>query len=325
MMYRRLLCALAGVWFLSIVSVSHAINFDSNYQVLSGDYNGDGLQDIYLKPESRKALIGTQVRFVINATKPAIILQQSSDGSYSVNNSPTQASLDQVSWTSSTHNLIFGYYDDDGYGDIILQSKTSNYESMSLYGSGLRTTSIQQYLNGSTMGALFSADYATITIADVDNDGSDDVVIEHDGVIVSIGYGGGNQFAAEPQDPPGNDSSVVGTLKGSFTVSEGGAASYVIPIELPPGVNGVQPSLSFDYYSQGGNGNMGVGWNFTGVSVINRCPATIEIDGFTKAVDYGPDDKFCLDGQRLILTSGTYGSNGSEYLVQAGVIASIWA
>ncbi len=50
----------------------------------------------------------------------------------------------------------------------------------------------------------------------------------------------------------------VGTTPGSFNVANG-AASYSIPITVPPGVNGLAPSLSLTYSSQGGNGLLGMG------------------------------------------------------------------
>ena len=109
-----------------------------------------------------------------------------------------------------------------------------------------------------------------------------------------------------PHDP------TVGKLAGSAGTS-GGAASYSIPIALPPGRRGMQPSLSLSYSSRAGNGIAGMGWSLSGLSSLHRCPATIEQDGMIGPVSLTNADKLCLDGQRLIPTSGTYGALGTVY------------
>jgi RHS repeat-associated protein len=104
----------------------------------------------------------------------------------------------------------------------------------------------------------------------------------------------------------------VGKLAGSAGTS-GGAASYEIPIALPPGRRGMQPSFSLGYSSRAGNGIAGMGWSLSGLSSLHRCPATIEQDGMIGAVALTNADKLCLDGQRLIPTSGTYGAINTIY------------
>lgn len=107
---------------------------------------------------------------------------------------------------------------------------------------------------------------------------------------------------------------VPGAIPGGFGVSETGAATYSIPITVPPGTAGMAPKLSLNYSSQGGNGIAGVGWSIGGLSAITRCPQTIVQDGQTRGVQLDANDRFCLDGQRLIVISGaTYGAPGAEY------------
>ncbi len=102
-------------------------------------------------------------------------------------------------------------------------------------------------------------------------------------------------------------------IPGSFAVSESGAATYSIDIDVPPGTAGIEPKLSLTYSSQGGNGLFGMGWSLSGLSSITRCPKTVAQDGVRGAVKFDANDRFCLDGQRLIATSGTYGASGTEY------------
>jgi RHS repeat-associated protein len=121
----------------------------------------------------------------------------------------------------------------------------------------------------------------------------------------------------------------AGTIPGSFAVTDRGTASYSIPIEVPPGRLGMQPSLSLNYASTKNNGMLGMGWSLGGLSTITRCPAIVDRDdfagkGFPRPITYNADDWLCLDGHALIVTPGhTYGSDGAEYRTEIDTFAKI--
>src|SRR5882672_8196494 len=75
-----------------------------------------------------------------------------------------------------------------------------------------------------------------------------------------------------------------GRTAGSFNVSATGTSSYTRPIWTPPGPNGITPSISLNYSSQGGSGLAGVGWNLSAVSAIERCNPTTYQDGAAAAL-----------------------------------------
>lgn len=100
---------------------------------------------------------------------------------------------------------------------------------------------------------------------------------------------------------------------GKLEVNGVGGAVYSIPVDVPPGTAGMVPSISLQYNSQGGDGLLGVGWSITGLSEIDRCGKTLPVDGAVAGVSFTSNDRFCLDGQRLIGISGVYGADGSEY------------
>jgi RHS repeat-associated protein len=121
------------------------------------------------------------------------------------------------------------------------------------------------------------------------------------------------------------NASGAGRTTGSFAVSPSGSATYTIPIWTPPGPKGVQPSISLNYSSQGGNGLAGVGWNLSASTAIERCNRTKQQDGEAGAVTLTLVDRYCLAGNRLRVVSGTYGAAGSVYHTEIADFSRITA
>src|SRR5581483_7392147 len=113
------------------------------------------------------------------------------------------------------------------------------------------------------------------------------------------------------------------TLPGKFSVGSSGSATYNVPIALPPGTAGLVPSLSLEYNSQGSNGLLGIGWSLGGLPSIGRCPQTVAQDGALGAITFSGSDRFCMDGQRLVLISGTYGADSAQYRTEVETFSEI--
>lgn len=124
---------------------------------------------------------------------------------------------------------------------------------------------------------------------------------------------------------PAQATTVAGRTAGTFAVSSTGAATYTIPIWAPPGPRGVQPSIALTYSSQQGNGIAGVGWGISGLSSIGRCNLTYAQDAAPAPVALVTGDGYCMDGQRLRLTSGTYGVAGSTYQTEIANFVNVTA
>ena len=123
-----------------------------------------------------------------------------------------------------------------------------------------------------------------------------------------------NLFAKNTAPKSGSAASPgSGRTPGMLSVSMTGAATYRIPIALPPGINGVIPKLALSYNSQSGDGLAGYGWSVEGLSSINRIPSTIYHDNKSALVNFTDTDRYALDGQRLLLKSGTYHKPGAIY------------
>ncbi len=121
-----------------------------------------------------------------------------------------------------------------------------------------------------------------------------------------------NQITVPPAD---SISDAVGAIAGKLNVNNSGSVSYTIPLTTPVGIAGLAPNLALSYNSGAGNGVLGLGWSMSSMSVIRRCPQTLVQDGNAEEVEFDSDDRFCLDGQRLVLKNptDTYGAPGIEY------------
>ena len=108
----------------------------------------------------------------------------------------------------------------------------------------------------------------------------------------------------------------VGLKPASFQVDGSGQASYTIPVDVPPGIAGLQPKLAINYNHRQPNGILGVGWSITGLSAISRTKANYAIDNFNGAVCYDDLDRLALDGQHLINIQGEYGAADTLYYTE---------
>jgi len=116
-----------------------------------------------------------------------------------------------------------------------------------------------------------------------------------------------------------------GRTPGQFAVSPTGGAQYSIPIWTPPGPRGIQPHLSLVYNSQSGIGPLGIGWSLAGLGAITRCNKTYAQDTTPAAVALAVSDGYCLNGNRLRLTNGAYGTAGSTYQTEVADFSNVTA
>jgi RHS repeat-associated protein len=121
------------------------------------------------------------------------------------------------------------------------------------------------------------------------------------------------------------DASSFGRTTGKFGVSQVGTAQYAIPIWTPPGPKGIQPNLSLSYDSSASIGPLGIGWSLAGLGAITRCNLTTAQDTTPAPVALVTTDGYCLNGNRLRLTSGTYGTDSSTYQTEIADFSNITA
>lgn len=116
---------------------------------------------------------------------------------------------------------------------------------------------------------------------------------------------------------PINTNAKLGVIPGQGSVSPTGAGVYTVPIEVPSGINGMTPQLSFSYNSMGGDGVLGRKWGLSGLAQITRGGSQYYVDGKKSVAKHEKLDAYYLNGARLNYTSTStglgYGQSGARY------------
>ena len=281
-----------------------------------GDLNGDGRQDLLIQVNPGATQAGE--------SSYALLLADP-DGRFTHLNEVWNDSDFGGDWSPATHTLSLQDLNHTGVMDVVLTSKTlggSNYvfepnaqgqfTQPAVRWTGPETAQQALARRTPSSGTGISVTTAPVVKAATLTSAS----------ATTATTTQSQPLVQQAQTAGVNTQDTAGTLEGSAGVS-GGAATYTIPIVVPPGRAGMQPSLALAYSSRGGNSEMGVGWSLSGLSAITRCPATYAQDGYSRGVSYDYNDRFCLDGQHLMLQSGSYGKSGSSYRTELESFARI--
>lgn len=127
-------------------------------------------------------------------------------------------------------------------------------------------------------------------------------------------------YAHIPDSRDIDTSCIVGDIPVTSGVSQTGARTFEIPVDIFPAINGMQPKIAVSYNSQSPNSVMGPGWYISGLSTITRGAKSVYHDGNTSAISMTSADAFYIDGIRLIKTAGT--SSPYTYKSEHGHIAA---
>lgn len=325
-----------------------AVNW-SRYQVIFGNIDEDnaGLTDIYFHGLPLTLLLhGDVITPIIIEGEPGFIYYGRADGSFDgpsemdVEPNLVKAKLSDGTWQSAADaELNTGKFNSDGFDDLLIKNPNLGASSLIISGSQgdqLPLALLEITSSGYTRvpgGPLSTERFFSSNLHSSDTAlGTDGLTVDglfstRESLIQGLTNEGTSQSKNENISEP-NLSSLPApslssaqqaeldsftTVAGNFNVNEMGAAIYQLPIALPAGTAGVKPNISLNYSSQNGDGFLGLGWALSGISSIQRCRQTPQVDGDAVPITFSQSDRFCLDGQRLLVVSGAYGANGSQY------------
>ncbi|WP_444896249.1 Ig-like domain-containing protein [Microbulbifer sp. SSSA005] len=304
------------------------------YQLLSGDYTQVDIARAFLNSDTGRSIYA-----------PALSNTKFIDTLYE-RIFPGQGAP-QITWGGVTYSramlldMLSGGYSREQIAVLLTQSLEFSYATNTLLNYSFDYLYEQDYSWAVTTcdeGDEYTRDcdsdglpdwWEILFLGSTDYDSSDDP--DGDGITNGEAFAGNlspcdagcyNGIVDQPPIPAGipqlsaseiKTSESIGALSGNFRVNETGAATYSIPLSVPVGTAGVAPELALSYSSRSGNGLLGQGWSLSGLSSISRCNKTLDQDGKGAAVSWSKDDRFCLNGRRLVLVEGSYGKPGSQY------------
>ncbi len=290
-----------------------AVTFSPDDVIYQQDYNNDGLMDYIVTPPVRWVPIDVDgITSIVPTAQAYSVLLKQADGSYTIQQLENFMMLPDGVTPLTNLSRTYKDFNGDGINDFFLRTATAT-GVISYTSSGVSNSSKINLSNFIGNGVI------VMSVTDANGDGITDIMISEDGVIKAVAYGNRNGGVNNILNqlnyvlPSNNPSNMVVNLAGQLDVNDMGAANYSLPIDVPPGINGLQPAISVSYSSMSGNGPMGIGWNLAAGGSITRCGKTKEQDNLHDGVDFDADDQFCLDGQRLrMMNSGTPYAQGGQ-------------
>lgn len=320
------LCLVVTGLFSVIANATTGI-WGNGYKIYSGDVDGDGLDDLYFEYHRPVIILHGDVATPITmAQLPNFVLYGTADGASLSYGPPLEITLDEsviigLKQLDSAASMV-GDFNGDGDSDLfvhstvplILHANDNNLPALAqTFPIGSDTTEIAVLLS--------SADPEKIAIKDSNGDGKDDIVITG---VTTLLAGASGTFDSHDSPIVPSTPNLAGASGGQFRVNESGAATYFIPIATAAGTAGVVPEVSLNYSGNAGNGLVGQGWSIGGLSGISRCRQILGIDGTVAPINWSESDRFCLDGQRLLVVDGgAYGSVDATYKTEIDSFAKI--
>jgi len=305
LLFKRI--GLSFIYFFLLFSCQQAVaNVYQNYDVYE-----DSQGNIYLQLPKQFVLIHSDVSIPLHVLPTNGLLRLIDDNGTWQIDVITEAQFNALTLSPSDYAVEYIDFSGDGDTEVILRADSVTDDSFILYGIENGTVSFsvhRKYDDDGHGDGIDLSQTSNAVFTDVNGDGYKDIRYSD---YTLLGNEQDKFFNTSRYEIA--QSTLVGSTGGNFRVAEDGSATYQIPLKLPQGTAGVTPQVAFNYSSSGGHSTMGRGWSLSGITSISRCPKNYAQDGHIQGVQLSITDEYCYNGQRLKLASGTHGTANATY------------
>jgi hypothetical protein len=167
----------------------------AEYEVRSGDVNGDGYIDILAQARKKFTMIGLDdisIPILIPSSVATFVIMSDASGNYSLTTSVSATLLANSNWRLGTHDLRYGDILGNGAGGAIIEARNAGDPSFSVSATAAGLPQLLQKLSASSIGYDLAATGTTSFLSDRSGDGRADLTIERSGFIASVLYADSN-------------------------------------------------------------------------------------------------------------------------------------
>lgn len=162
----------------------------SAYSVFSADINGDGRADLLLKATVQMIPVHLDEESVVNIPVPPLVasfvLLSSASGSYRLDPTPSEATVNNSAWQSNAAVLSFGRLHGSGPVSMLIQGAGAGAPSFTVAVSDQGTPQLLQQLTTASIGVDLGAAGVTVQLKDSNGDARADLLVRKSGRLTSV-------------------------------------------------------------------------------------------------------------------------------------------